>query len=103
MLVEFCYNCRTIGHGIKSCKQPLLHNQITNGDLYGAWLRGKADVYTVVFEGNYLRIVEIPRGEIFDTFSDDINTDARDGEDEVVAKDHEAENESEMLEDSELT
>ncbi|KAH7510502.1 hypothetical protein FEM48_ZijujUnG0122700 [Ziziphus jujuba var. spinosa] len=46
-LIEFCYNCGLIGHGKSSCSQPLSHNQITNGDLYGPWLRVEADAFTI--------------------------------------------------------
>ncbi|KAH7514285.1 hypothetical protein FEM48_Zijuj11G0072400 [Ziziphus jujuba var. spinosa] len=40
----------------------------------------KADVFTVVSEGSYLRRIEIPRGEFFDTFSNDTNTNKKDAE-----------------------
>lgn len=78
-LIEFQYNCGLIGHGKYSCSQPLSHNQITNGDLYGPWLRVEADAFTVISEGSYLRRVEIPQGKIFYTFSSDTNTDLKDG------------------------
>ncbi|KAH7524654.1 hypothetical protein FEM48_Zijuj06G0142500 [Ziziphus jujuba var. spinosa] len=34
-MVDFCYNCGIIGHDKTSCKLPLLHNQLTNSNLYG--------------------------------------------------------------------
>ncbi|KAH7537522.1 hypothetical protein FEM48_Zijuj03G0102000 [Ziziphus jujuba var. spinosa] len=79
-LAKFCYNCGMIGHGKASYDQPFSHNQIISKDLYDPWLMAEADVFTMVSEGNYLRKVEISRGEIFDTFSDDTNTNDRDEE-----------------------
>ncbi|KAH7515918.1 hypothetical protein FEM48_Zijuj10G0079200 [Ziziphus jujuba var. spinosa] len=37
----------------------------------------KADAYTIVKEANYLKRVEIPRKEIFDTFLNNVNLDAK--------------------------
>lgn len=80
-----------------------MHSQITNGDLYDIWIKAKTDAYLVVSEGSHLRKFEIPRGEIFDIFLSDNNIDARDGEDEVVVREQEIENESEVLGENELT
>lgn len=42
-------------------------------ELYGPWLRSEADAFTVMRVGHYLRRVEIPRGEIFDSLQKDLN------------------------------
>lgn len=79
-LAEFCYKCGMIGHAKNQCKLNIVHNQIADGDMYGPWVRAKADAYTVVSEGSYLRRMEILRGEIFYSFSNEINTDCKDGD-----------------------
>lgn len=53
-------------------------NQSHEGDMYRPWLRAEPDAYTVIREPYGLRIVEILRGEIFDTFTGEVNTDATD-------------------------
>lgn len=68
-----------IGHAKSSCKHQTLHNQIADDDdMYGPWVKAEADEYTMVLEGSYLWRVEIPRGEIFDTFFKEVNTDRQD-------------------------
>lgn len=73
--MEFCFNCGHLGHTKTSCVVLTSHNQITNSNVYGALLRAEANAYKVVREGDYLRQVEIPRGELFDSFSSDGNSD----------------------------
>lgn len=79
-LAELCYNCGMIGHSKNLCKLNIAHNQIVDGDMYGPWVRAEADAYTVVTAGSYVKRVEIPMGEIFDTFAGEINQDHKDGE-----------------------
>lgn len=79
-LAEFCYNCGMIWYAKYQCKHSIVQNQIADRDMYGPWVRAEMDVYTVVSEGTYLRKGEIPRGEIFDTFTGEVNLDHKDGE-----------------------
>ncbi|KAH7522239.1 hypothetical protein FEM48_Zijuj07G0117200 [Ziziphus jujuba var. spinosa] len=72
-LAEFCYNCGVIGHGNAACAHPTLHNQLSDGYLYGPWIHAEADAYSVVVEGSSLRRMELPRKEIFDPLSSDSN------------------------------
>ncbi|KAH7516224.1 hypothetical protein FEM48_Zijuj10G0112600 [Ziziphus jujuba var. spinosa] len=74
-LAEFCYGCGKIGHGRSSCQTTPQEGLNAEGDLYGPWLRAELDAYIVFSEHNYLRRVEIPRREIFDTFTKDVNVD----------------------------
>lgn len=62
-LLDFCFSCGHLRHAKSSCAAPTSHNQITNPDAYGAWLRAEVDAYTVVREGDSLKRIEIPRGE----------------------------------------
>lgn len=62
-----------MGHGKSNCNAENPSNQSQGENVYGPWLRVEADAYTVVKESYGLRRVEIPRGEIFDTFSKEVN------------------------------
>lgn len=62
-----------IGHGQATCMVNDTPTSVDEGELYGPWLRAEVDAFTVVKEGYYLRRVEIPRGEIFDSFQEDLN------------------------------
>lgn len=44
-----------------------------NESFYEPWLRAEEDALTVVSDGHYLKRVEIPRGEIFDSFQEELN------------------------------
>lgn len=79
-LAKFCYNCGMIEHAKNQCKHHTFHNQVVDGDMYGPWVRAEADAYTVVSEGTYLRRVKISRGEIFNTFTREVNMDHKDEE-----------------------
>lgn len=75
-----------MGNSKASCSAGSVLNHSHSDDVYGPWLRSEPDTYTVVKEPYSLRRVEIPRGDIFDTFSRVINTDARNGEDELAVE-----------------
>ncbi|KAH7522237.1 hypothetical protein FEM48_Zijuj07G0117000 [Ziziphus jujuba var. spinosa] len=51
-LAEFCYNCGVIGHGNAACAHPTLHNQLSDGYLYGPWIHAEADAYSIVVEAS---------------------------------------------------
>ncbi|KAH7515185.1 hypothetical protein FEM48_Zijuj10G0000300 [Ziziphus jujuba var. spinosa] len=59
------------------CENSSCTNIIISEDLYGPWLSAEADAFTMVAECSYLRRIKIPRGDYFNTFSNDTNTDNR--------------------------
>lgn len=63
-LAEFCYFCGRVAHGKSLCSLQSTDIQDTGSIQYGLWIRGEANAFTVVKEGNSLRRIDIPRGEI---------------------------------------
>lgn len=76
-VVEFCYLCGKVGRGKTSCTlQPKGCHQ-DEGDLYRRWICAEPGAFTIATEGHYLRQIEIPRSEFFDTFSREVNNDVQ--------------------------
>lgn len=72
-MAEICYKCGSIRHGKTSCSSLIDPINSYDRELYGPWLLAKADIFTVIREGHYLRRMEIPKGEIFDFLQEDLN------------------------------
>ncbi|KAH7524708.1 hypothetical protein FEM48_Zijuj06G0148200 [Ziziphus jujuba var. spinosa] len=82
-------NCFPLDFPINSARVAFGFNSLTNawqscatiadfeGDEFGRWLRAELNAYTIVKEQDYLKRMEIPYGEIFDTFTADVNNDAK--------------------------
>lgn len=78
-LAEYCYSCGIMGHSKAGCSIGKVLNDSHGDDIYGPWLRAEPYAYTVVREPFGLRKVELPRDEIFDSFSHETNANTRDG------------------------
>lgn len=86
-----------MGHSKASCTTGNALNLYNCDDVYGPWLRAEPDAYTIVNELYGLRRVKIPRGDIFDTFSKEINMDVKNGEDDPAMETTESSREGDAL------
>lgn len=74
--------CGRIGHGKSSCQFSNIAIPSTESSQYGPWIRAEMNEFAIVREGHFLRLVEVPRGELDDSLSDEINRDVRVEKDE---------------------
>ncbi|KAH7517326.1 hypothetical protein FEM48_Zijuj09G0052200 [Ziziphus jujuba var. spinosa] len=87
-LADFCYNYGKLEHGKGTCTDHHYDSQSSGRNNYGPWLRAETDAYTLSHEGNYMRRVKLPRGEMLDTFTSEVNHDARNEAVDVSAGDN---------------